>query len=144
MRIKMPSPDFRGILKMSLFHCSYFTKQLPNGFPSRIAWSIHLGCCSTFGKRKNTQSLVHGSHNPARKTIRHSFKMAYSVLYRWIFFCQTSEWWYVRNEHREKHIVCQRALLSVYICGYCDHPSRRSLHIVFLEWWSFNIWIRLC
>jgi hypothetical protein len=45
---------FRGILKMSLFHCSYFIKQLPNGFPSRIAWSVHLGCCSTFGKRKNT------------------------------------------------------------------------------------------
>jgi hypothetical protein len=40
--IKMPSRDFRGILKMSLFHCSYFIKQLPNGFP----------CCSTFGKRK--------------------------------------------------------------------------------------------
>jgi hypothetical protein len=38
----MPSGDFRGILKMSLFHCSYFIKQLPNGFP----------CCSTFGKRK--------------------------------------------------------------------------------------------
>jgi hypothetical protein len=30
--IKMPSRDFRGILKMSLFHCSYFIKQLPNGF----------------------------------------------------------------------------------------------------------------
>jgi hypothetical protein len=42
-----------------LFHCSYFIKQLPNGFPSRIAWSMHLGCCSTFGKRKNT--LVCGS-----------------------------------------------------------------------------------
>jgi hypothetical protein len=27
----------RAILKMSLFHCSYFIKQLPNGFPSRIA-----------------------------------------------------------------------------------------------------------
>jgi hypothetical protein len=47
---------------------------------------MHLGCCSTFGKRKNTlafeyfyafqslaTSLVHGSHNPARKTIRYSF-----------------------------------------------------------------------
>jgi hypothetical protein len=86
--IKMPSWDFRGILKMSLFHCSYFIKQLPNGFPSRIAWSMHLGCCSTFGKRKNTlacgssiftlsenlaTSLVHGSRNPARKIIRYSF-----------------------------------------------------------------------
>jgi hypothetical protein len=30
--IKMPLQDFRGILKMSLFHCSYFIKQLPNGF----------------------------------------------------------------------------------------------------------------
>jgi hypothetical protein len=71
--IKMPSQDFRGILKMSLFHCSYFIKQLPNGFPSRITC---LGCRSTFGKRKNTFacgssiftlseslaiSLVHGS-----------------------------------------------------------------------------------
>ena len=55
--IKMPSRDFRGILKMSLFHCSYFIKQLPNGFPSRIAWFMHLGCCSTFGKRKNTPRL---------------------------------------------------------------------------------------
>jgi hypothetical protein len=78
--IKMP-------LKMSLFPCSYFIKQLPNGFPSRIALSMHLGSCSTFGKRKNTfacgssiftlseslaTSLVHGSHNPARKTIRYS------------------------------------------------------------------------
>ena len=44
----------RGILKMSLFHSSYFIKQLQNGFPSRIAWSMNLGCCSTFGKRKNT------------------------------------------------------------------------------------------
>jgi hypothetical protein len=52
--IKMPSRDFRRILKMSLFYCSYFIKQLPNSFPSRIAWSMHLGCCSTFGKRKNT------------------------------------------------------------------------------------------
>ena len=49
---------------------------------------MHLGCCSTFGKRKNTltcgssiftlseslaTSLVHGSRNPARKTIRYSF-----------------------------------------------------------------------
>jgi hypothetical protein len=86
--IKMPSRDFRGILKMSLFHCGYFMKQLPNGFPSRIAWSMHLECCSTFGKRKSTlacgssiftlseslaTSLVHGSRNPARKTIRCSF-----------------------------------------------------------------------
>jgi hypothetical protein len=77
--IKMPSRDFRGILKMSLFYCSYFIKQLPNGFPSRIAWSMHLWCRSTFGKRKNTlacgssifthseslpTSLVHGSRNP--------------------------------------------------------------------------------
>jgi hypothetical protein len=90
--IKLPSRDFRGILKMSLFHCSYFIKQLPNGLPSRIAWSMHLGCCSTFGKRKNTlacgssiftlseslaTSLVHGSRNPARKTIRYSFKAVF-------------------------------------------------------------------
>jgi hypothetical protein len=46
---------------------------------------MHLGCCSTFGKRKNTLAcgssiskvsrhpLVHGSRNPARKTIRYSF-----------------------------------------------------------------------
>jgi hypothetical protein len=49
---------------------------------------MHLGCRSTFGKRKNTlacgssiftlseslaTSLVHGSRNPARKTIRYSF-----------------------------------------------------------------------
>jgi hypothetical protein len=83
-RNKMPSRDFRGILKMSLFHCSYFIKQLPNGFPSRIAWSMHLGCCSTsVGKRKNTlacssslaTSLVRGSRNPARKTIRYSFNL---------------------------------------------------------------------
>ncbi len=36
----------RGILNTSLFHCSYFIKELPNGFPSRIACSAHLGCCS--------------------------------------------------------------------------------------------------
>jgi hypothetical protein len=56
--MKMPSRDFRGILKMSLFHCSYFIKQLPNGFPSRIAWSMYLGCCSTFRKRKNTRAAA--------------------------------------------------------------------------------------
>jgi hypothetical protein len=50
--IKMPLRDFRGILEMWLFHCSYFIKQLP--FPCSIAWSMHLECCSTFGKRKNT------------------------------------------------------------------------------------------
>ena len=76
----------RGILKISLFHCSYFIKQLP--FPSRIAGSMHLGCCLTFGKCKNTlacgssiftlseslaTSLVHGSRHPAWKTIRYSF-----------------------------------------------------------------------
>ena len=94
--IKMPSRDFHGILKMSLFHCSYFIKQLPNGFPSRIAWSMHLGCCSTFGKRKNTlacgssiftlseslaTSLVHGSRNPAcTENIRYSFNNLCSLL----------------------------------------------------------------
>jgi hypothetical protein len=92
----------RGILKMSLFHCSSFIKQLlmefcfikgiPNGFPCMITWSMHLGCCSTFGKRKNTfafgssiftlseslaTSLVHGSRNHARKTIRYSFNKTY-------------------------------------------------------------------
>ena len=51
---------------------------------------MHLGCCSTFGKRKNTlacgssiftlseslaTSLVHRSRNPARKTIRYSFNI---------------------------------------------------------------------
>jgi hypothetical protein len=54
----------------------------------QVAWSMHLGCCSTFGKRKNTlaygsciftlseslaTSRVHGSRNPARKTSRYSF-----------------------------------------------------------------------
>jgi hypothetical protein len=93
--IKMPSRDFREILNMSLFHCSYFIKQLPNGFPSRIAWSMHLGCCSTFGKRKNTlaygssiftlsesfaTSLVHASRNPARKTIRYSFIITWKLI----------------------------------------------------------------
>jgi hypothetical protein len=52
---------------------------------------MHLECCSTFGKRKNTlacgssiftlseslaTSLVHGSRNPARKTIRYSFNIS--------------------------------------------------------------------
>jgi hypothetical protein len=123
--IKMPSRDFRGILKMSvpsisycktnkikikmsLFHCSYFIKQLPNGFPSRIAWSMHLGCCSTFGKRKNTLvcgssiftlseslatslvNLVHGSRNPARKTIRYSFNTVWPIYWphRLLSFCK--------------------------------------------------------
>jgi hypothetical protein len=66
------------ILKMSLCHCNYFIKQLPNGFPSRIA----CGCCLTFGKHKNTlacgssiftlseslaASLVHGSYAILRR-----------------------------------------------------------------------------
>jgi hypothetical protein len=52
---------------------------------------MHLGCCSTFGKRKKfspaarvfsalseslATSLVHGSRNPARKTIRYSFSLS--------------------------------------------------------------------
>jgi hypothetical protein len=56
---------------------------------------MHLGCCSTFGKRKNTlacgssiftlseyfaTSLVHGSRNPARKTIRYSFNPLHYLL----------------------------------------------------------------
>ena len=48
---------------MSLFHCSYFLKQLPNGFPIAIF---------TLSESLVT-SLMHGSHNPARKTIRYSF-----------------------------------------------------------------------
>jgi hypothetical protein len=56
---------------------------------------MHSGCCSTFGKRKNTPacgssiftlseslaiSLVHESRNPARKTIRYSFILLYAFL----------------------------------------------------------------
>jgi hypothetical protein len=79
--IKMPSRDFRGTLKMSLFHCSYFIKHLPNGFPSRIAWSMHLGCCSTFGKRKNT--LACGSSIIIRfpKVSRHPSCMDHAILH---------------------------------------------------------------
>ena len=80
----MPSRDFRGILKMSLFHCSYFIKQLPNGFPSRIAdvarlsesVKIHSPAARVFLRRlfeSLATSLVHGSRNSARKTIRYSF-----------------------------------------------------------------------
>jgi hypothetical protein len=37
---------FVGFSKCHCFtDCSYFIKQLQNGFPSRIAWSMHLGCC---------------------------------------------------------------------------------------------------
>jgi hypothetical protein len=53
---------------------------------------MHLGCCSTFGKRENTlacgssiftlsenlvTSLVHGLRNPARETIRYLFIPAF-------------------------------------------------------------------
>ena len=81
-------------LTWPLFHCSYFIKlnlyNYRTVFSCRIAWSMHLGCFSTFGKRKNTlacgssiftlseslaTSLVHGSRNPARKTIRYSFSI---------------------------------------------------------------------
>jgi hypothetical protein len=60
--IKMPARDFRGILKMSLFHCSYFIKQLPNGFPSKIAWSNALACGSSIFTLSESlaTSLVHG------------------------------------------------------------------------------------
>ena len=30
-------------------------KILPNGFPCRIAWSIHAGCCEIFRKRETLQ-----------------------------------------------------------------------------------------
>ena len=67
---------------LSLF--SRFIKGLLNGFPCRIAWSMHAGCYDIFGKLKNTRAAgeciftlsenrvtfqVHGSHYPARKTI---------------------------------------------------------------------------
>ena len=29
-----------------------FIKEILNGFPCSIAWSMHAGCCETFGKRK--------------------------------------------------------------------------------------------
>jgi hypothetical protein len=35
------------------FTVSYFIKQLPNGFPCGIVSSMHLACCSTFGKSRN-------------------------------------------------------------------------------------------
>jgi hypothetical protein len=53
--VSLQYPGLRG-----WFHCSYFIKQLPNGFPSSkrdpCPWAkcSDLGCCSTFGKRKNT------------------------------------------------------------------------------------------
>jgi hypothetical protein len=40
----------RGILIMSLFHCSYFIKQLPNGFPSRNSVIHALGMLLDFRK----------------------------------------------------------------------------------------------
>ena len=66
------------------YKCSCMSKGIPNGFPCRIAWSMHEGCPETFGKRKNTRaageciftlseswatSQVHGSRYPAWKTI---------------------------------------------------------------------------
>ena len=35
---------------------SSMIKGLLNGFPCRIAWSMHAGCCESFGKRKNTRA----------------------------------------------------------------------------------------
>ena len=56
---------------------------IPNGFPCRIAPSMHARCCETFGKRKGecfftlseslATSRVHGWRYPARKTIWYSF-----------------------------------------------------------------------
>jgi hypothetical protein len=43
---------FVGFSKCHCFtDCSYFIKQLQNGFPNRIAWSMHLGCCHTWAER---------------------------------------------------------------------------------------------
>jgi hypothetical protein len=34
----------------------YVIKGIRNGFPCRIAWSMHDGCRETFGKRENTRA----------------------------------------------------------------------------------------
>jgi hypothetical protein len=70
--IKMPSRDSQNVIVSLLLFYKTITKW----------FSTHLGCCSTFGMRKNTlacgssiftlseslaTSLVHGSRNPARE-----------------------------------------------------------------------------
>jgi hypothetical protein len=73
------------VLEKSFLHPNRLkTKGILNGFPCRIAWSMHEGCRETFGKRKNTRaaceciftlsesqatSQVYGSRYPAWKTI---------------------------------------------------------------------------
>jgi hypothetical protein len=123
---------------MSLFHNSYFIKQLPNGFPSRIAWFMQLGCCSTFGKRKNTlacgssiftlseslaTSLVHGSRNPARKTIRYPF------IHKG-FRCSTT----YRSWNLQKLVLIWKALA----------PHWRSLRKWYLYVYQLCFWGFLC
>jgi hypothetical protein len=117
--IKMPSRDFRRILKMSLFHCSYFIKQLPNGFPSRIAWSMHLGCCSTFGKRTNT--LTCGSSISSLrfpKLSRHPSCMDHAILHGKPFGIP------LFLDKRIKVCVQQGFISHCWICSYLKNFMR--------------------
>jgi hypothetical protein len=71
----MPLRDFRGILKMSLFHCDLFYKTITKWFSKQDSVIHALGMLLDFRKAhlRLATSLVHGSRNPARKTIRYSF-----------------------------------------------------------------------
>jgi hypothetical protein len=50
----MPSRDFHGILKMSLFHCSLFYKTITKWFSKQDSVIHALGMLLHFRKRKNT------------------------------------------------------------------------------------------
>ena len=52
---------------LPLFHYSYFIKQLPNGFPCRIVWSMQLGCCLTF---RNAKIFFSYAFRKSRKILR--------------------------------------------------------------------------
>ena len=70
--IKMPSRDSQNVI---CFIVVTFIKQLPNGFPSRIAWSMHLSLrleyFYAFWKSRDIPR-AYRSRNLARKTIRYS------------------------------------------------------------------------
>ncbi len=55
-------------------------KGIPNGFPCRIASSMHAGCCETFGKRKQSRA--------ARECFFYAFRKSSNIPNAWMtLFC---------------------------------------------------------
>jgi hypothetical protein len=80
----------RGILKMSLFHCSYFIKQLPNNYSNTELLKCGLEKVPSYKIWKNYQMIFQAGF-PCR--IRHIYNLFYTYffLYLALFFSYFSK-----------------------------------------------------